>query len=769
MKIGKKALIGLIFLFLAVLGIFTTLSAFPKISKAQTSVTTANDFEVRWYPLVDGLTHKEYLVEIQNLDSTTNRDFNLSVIISNTSFPLEKVSNLWVYEWKALNQSFPTYDVRVVNATYTYNATNTTNFTLPTNCNWLNETPQDVADYICFYNETYQNGTVWKMKNDWKPTKMALITQPDKVRADYGVINIPKLGSKEKYDDFGDVETVNGTKKFKIAFDVPITKLTNGWGSYGLVGILEANSNEFYHPWWNATWQYRKPITINNTQNTNTLTDYQVAINLTYSSNMQPDFSDIRFTWYNSTDGSEIEIPYWIESKVNSTWAYVWVKVPYIPASSYTTIYVYYGNTTPVSSVSNPNTTISKLYNDTTLIMGWNFDEGSGTTSINIQGNSSYDLILGGFSWLPEVNRIGDITVPLSGYSLGFAGASSVHTPVNAPARVFTAPVSWVAWFYDNRSDTDLERIVVADDGNYRGIAAHTNTQKVQCQICIGPSTCYYTPLFTTSLNNWYHIACVLNSTTLSMYVNATYFSSVAVTANPANPNRPISIGYSYNPAGSYLYGWVDDVGIYAEELSAKKIKALYERRKYTDPEPTYSIGEEEFSVVIVTNNYPTNNGEVEEWSWFNATAYTTSMGATKISNCTLYWNESGSMQPVTTLTEIQNNTMFGVNLTLKLQSYQFYWSCYDDTNHQGQSPTWIVTSFRNVSGQTLDENNNPLANITVLLIDQATNQVEFNLTSNLDGWWWIKIYTPRNYTIVAYDPTNSTRAGSIKPWVEVS
>jgi hypothetical protein len=729
MKIEKKALIGLtaltaiglIILFFALLGVFTTLSAFPKISKAQTSVTTANDFEVRWYPLVDELTHKEYLVEIQNLDPDMARDFNLSVIISDTSFPLNQISNLWVYEWKALNQSFPTYDVRVVNATYTYNATNTTNFTLPTNCNWLNDTPQDVADYICFYNETYQNGTVWKMKNDWKPTKIALITQTDKVRADYGVINIPKLGSKEKYDDFGDVETVNGTKKFKIAFDVPITKLTNGWGSYGLVGILEANSNEFYHPWWNTTWQYRRAITINNTQNSNTLTDYQVAINLTYSSNMQPDFSDIRFTWYNSTDGSEIEIPYWIESKVNSTWAYVWVKVPYIPASSTATIYVYYGNPS-ATSLSN-GTAVFAFYddfNDRTTLGNWTVVIGSwqvfGGTLNETSGTSG--------TW----NRI---YAPVS-MTTNFM----IEADINVYAKVAYYPQAYISYYADvsanGRAGFEIQR-------DYRELALINGTWYELSNPC-GWDFVY---------NYWYR----LSVSKIGNYLNVSI----------SNSTGTCLLFQNYPETGTpSKFGFVSYEG--------KTAFDNFRVRKYSLPEPTYSIGAEEIpSVVTATNNYPTNNGEVEEWSWFNATAYTTSPGATKISNCTLYWNESGSFQPVTTLTEIQNNTMFGVNLTLKLQSYQFYWSCYDDTNNQGQSPTWIVTSFRNVSGQTLDENNNPLANITVLLIDQATNQVEFNLTSNLGGWWWIKIYTPRNYTIVAYDPTNSTRAGSIKPWVEVS
>ncbi|MCD6387271.1 MAG: DUF2341 domain-containing protein, partial [Methanophagales archaeon] len=50
----------------------------------------------------------------------------------------------------------------------------------------------------------------------------------------------------------------------------------------------------------------------------------------------------------------EIKIPYWIESKRNREWAKVWIKVPEIPASSTATIYMYYGNTTPVESESNP-------------------------------------------------------------------------------------------------------------------------------------------------------------------------------------------------------------------------------------------------------------------------------------------------------------------------------------------------------------------------------------------------------------------------------
>jgi len=195
-------------------------------AKAQTEI---KQFDVRWTTLIDDLTHKEYLAEIQNLNSTEAKDFNLSIIISNTSFDLSKVSNLYLYEWKAINTSFPTYDTRLIEK----------------NCSYIDNTTLENITYDCSYNETYQNGTVWKMKNQWKPTKMALITQPDKVSADYGLIKIPKYGSEEN-DDFDDIETVNGTKRFKISFDVPIGRTTNGWGSSGQIVIIDKNTGKVY-------------------------------------------------------------------------------------------------------------------------------------------------------------------------------------------------------------------------------------------------------------------------------------------------------------------------------------------------------------------------------------------------------------------------------------------------------------------------------------------------------------------------------------------
>ncbi|MEM0243273.1 MAG: DUF2341 domain-containing protein [Candidatus Aenigmatarchaeota archaeon] len=135
---------------------------------------------------------------------------------------------------------------------------------------------------------------------------------------------------------------------------------------------------------WLSGWNYRTPITINNTQNSNTLTDYQVLvtintkkliegegiyelpiyissvgteltdyqikINITNTSILEKisdDGRDIRF-FNRSTDNPYSDtnglLPYWIEEIIPNQRLVVWVKVPNITASGGTTIYLYYGN-----------------------------------------------------------------------------------------------------------------------------------------------------------------------------------------------------------------------------------------------------------------------------------------------------------------------------------------------------------------------------------------------------------------------------------------
>jgi len=71
-------------------------------------------------------------------------------------------------------------------------------------------------------------------------------------------------------------------------------------------------------------------------------TYYQVPLNITYDSDMNNDFSDIRV----KNESSGEFVPYWIENKVNGSWCKLWFNATYIPPNSWCndTYYLYYGN-----------------------------------------------------------------------------------------------------------------------------------------------------------------------------------------------------------------------------------------------------------------------------------------------------------------------------------------------------------------------------------------------------------------------------------------
>ncbi len=117
---------------------------------------------------------------------------------------------------------------------------------------------------------------------------------------------------------------------------------------------------------WLSGWNYRKNITI--TSDDDLGSDYQAFVNVTYTSHMQADFGDLRFT---KTDGTT-QLSYCITKKVNSSYCEVWILENYaiteVSGGSGTSYkwynIMYYGNSA-VNTTSN---------GDNTFIFFDNFD-----------------------------------------------------------------------------------------------------------------------------------------------------------------------------------------------------------------------------------------------------------------------------------------------------------------------------------------------------------------------------------------------------------
>ncbi|MFA5714132.1 MAG: DUF2341 domain-containing protein [Candidatus Paceibacterota bacterium] len=140
--------------------------------------------------------------------------------------------------------------------------------------------------------------------------------------------------------------------------------------------------------------RYKKSIPINSSGGA--LTDYQVPITVTYDSDMQPDFDDIRFT---DSTGSTL-LPYWIESYTSSSTAKVWVKTSLSAGAN--TIYMYYGNSsTPSASDGNSTFVFFDDFNGLSLdTTKWTSTASSGVRtfanslmSVSISGPLSWNTI----------------------------------------------------------------------------------------------------------------------------------------------------------------------------------------------------------------------------------------------------------------------------------------------------------------------------------------------------------------------------------------
>jgi hypothetical protein len=101
--------------------------------------------------------------------------------------------------------------------------------------------------------------------------------------------------------------------------------------------------------------KYVRNITIDNSSNASSLTSYQVLVIADTSTpisagRMRADGGDIRF--YDGTTS----LNYWIEGGINTTSTRIWVKIPFISASSIKVIQMYYGNPNAGSISSGDNT-----------------------------------------------------------------------------------------------------------------------------------------------------------------------------------------------------------------------------------------------------------------------------------------------------------------------------------------------------------------------------------------------------------------------------
>ena len=190
-------------------------------------------------------------------------------------------------------------------------------------------------------------------------------------------------------------------------------------------------------PWWNASWSRKRPIHINNTGGS-ALTDYQVMLNITYDSDMNSDFSDIRIV--NETSGETV--PYWIEDKVDGSWCKIWFNASYIPANSWCndTYYLYYGN--PSAGSASDGDAVFEFFDDLEkpiLFQAKNAASPTIDTGGYLAENIVYDEVTGKYWWIFSDRATSPDSIRLA-YADSINGPWTVETdPIIQPEGDFWA------------------------------------------------------------------------------------------------------------------------------------------------------------------------------------------------------------------------------------------------------------------------------------------------------------------------------------------
>lgn len=184
---------------------------------------TEGDFTVVWTLMQDASRDVVYIVYVMN-HNLTAQDFDLRLIIGELD-GLD--ADITLHEWKDVPQTFD-------------------NFTTSCSDEFVNGSFVEVC--------TTMNTPYGASLAQWKPAKESPNKQygGDALYEDYGLISIPKAGSKPKLDEFGTVVTDDGTKTFRVT----VRGMTNLLYSARLAFLV--NSVEF-HPiitsqLYNASW-----------------------------------------------------------------------------------------------------------------------------------------------------------------------------------------------------------------------------------------------------------------------------------------------------------------------------------------------------------------------------------------------------------------------------------------------------------------------------------------------------------------------------------
>jgi len=336
--------------------------------------------------------------------------------------------------------------------------------------------------------------------------------------------------------------------------------------------------------WFNASWDYRKEITVDNTKvsGSSNLTDYPLLVSVTDSdliTGAQADADDILFT---SADGST-QLDHEIESYDSGAGTLTaWVRIPTLSYNVDTTIYMYYGN----GAASNQENATGVWAANHVAV--YHMAEDPSASAPQLQDSTSNNLDATAYGSMTS----GDLFAAKVNGGTDFDGSND-YFATSANLGVTSASARSVSlWFYQ---DASANKNLVGWGGSSTGTLFDFMLMSGQVEAHFYGTGYDLTSGYTGSPANystgtWNHAVITYDGTTVRIYVNGAFYKSKNFTLNTSNSTLKIASGgfSSYQ----YFNGDLDEVRVHNTALSADWITTTYNNQ--SSPSTFYTIGSQE-------------------------------------------------------------------------------------------------------------------------------------------------------------------------------
>jgi hypothetical protein len=372
---------------------------------------------------------------------------------------------------------------------------------------------------------------------------------------------------------------------------------------------------------WLTGWSHRVEITIDSAKIDEALVNFPVLLYLSTSSGINGD--DVSFVFdelggeklklaVTTGDGTTqcyVEMERW-DSANEKAW--LWVKVPNIASGANTTLYLYYDHTQPdnTARVGETGSTPAKNVWDSHFVGVWHMRDDPDASHIRDSTASGNDGTKKGVGE-PAVTTAGRIDD-----AQNFDGADDYIGVTNESAFDMQTAITVEGWI---RLDSFAQPSTVASKWRNMGVdlrswllAVNPAAGEPRFYISRNGAEYPYCPGSTLFTDTWYHLAGTYGDGNISLFVNSSPATPVALSGNIYTNDEPVLIGANDGYGGTgrkYTDGIIDEVRISDIARSAAWIKATY----YSGDDSLLSYGSQESGPppVVGWESYPINKVRV--------------------------------------------------------------------------------------------------------------------------------------------------------------